>query len=100
LLKAKCDYYFSNQSNIEIVCGKAKGADSLGEKYAIENNIPIKYFPPDWLRFNKSAGFIRNEEMAKYSDGLIAFWDGKSKGTKHMITIAKKYNLNIKIVNY
>jgi hypothetical protein len=72
----------------------------LGELYANENNIKIIEFPADWEKFGKKAGYIRNEEMAKYSDSCIVFWDGKSKGTKHMIELAKKYNLNLKIVKY
>jgi hypothetical protein len=101
-LKKKLDYYFKNLSleDIEIVSGKAKGADTLGELYANENNIKIIEFPADWEKFGKKAGYIRNEEMAKYSDSCIVFWDGKSKGTKHMIELAKKYNLNLKIVKY
>ena len=82
----------------EIISGTAKGADKLGEKYAIKHNIPVKKFPANWDKYGKSAGYIRNEEMAKYGESLIAFWDNKSKGTKHMIDLAKKYNLKIKIV--
>lgn len=88
------------ESSIEIVCGMARGADSLGERYAKENHIPIKYFPANWNAHGKSAGYIRNEEMARYSTHLIAFWDGKSKGTKHMIDLARKYNLIVEVVSY
>jgi hypothetical protein len=94
-----CDYVLQNQKEIEIVSGTARGADQLGEKYAIEREYPIKQFPADWS-IGKSAGYIRNEEMAKYADALIAFWDGKSKGTEHMINLAKKYKLKIKINYY
>ncbi len=75
---------------------KRKGLQDL----LIKNNIKIIEFPADWEKFGKKAGYIRNEEMAKYSDSCIVFWDGKSKGTKHMIELAKKYNLNLKIVKY
>lgn len=84
----------------EIVSGKAKGADSLGEKYAKEMDIPIKEFPADWNKYGKSAGYIRNKQMAEYSDVLVAFWDGKSKGTKHMIDLAKENKLIVYIINY
>ena len=87
-------------STLEIVCGMARGADSLGERYAKENHIPIKYFPANWNLYGKSAGYIRNEEMGNYADHLIAFWDGKSKGTKNMIDIANKYKLCVKVINY
>lgn len=76
----------------EVVSGTANGVDKLGEKYAIENNIPIKRFPADWNRHGKSAGYKRNEEMAIYCDAVIAIWDGISNGTRHMINLAAKHN--------
>ena len=69
----------------EIVSGGARGADGLGEQLAEEHNIPVKKFIPDWDRFGKKAGVLRNIEMAKYADKLVAIWDGTSPGTKHMI---------------
>lgn len=89
-----------NKSNIEIVSGTAKGADSLGEKFANNMGYKIKTFPPAWEEFGKAAGYIRNKEMAEYADALIVFWDGESKGTKHMIDLATKKNLKIKIIRY
>ncbi len=74
----------------EIVSGGAKGPDIIGEVYAIENDIPIASFIPDWDMYGKRAGIIRNEEMGRYADALIAIWDGKSAGTKHMFTYMKK----------
>ena len=71
----------------EVVSGNARGVDKLGERYATENNIDLKIFPADWDRYGKRAGYIRNSEMGEYADGLIAIWDGKSKGTKYMIDI-------------
>lgn len=73
----------------EVVCGKCRGADTLGEQWAILHNIPVKAFPADWNRYGKSAGFRRNEQMAEYADTLAAFWDGKSRGTQHMIRIMR-----------
>ena len=108
LLKEKCDYYLSKAVKdgykIAIVSGKAKGADSLGEKYAKEKGYAIDEFPANWDKYKKKAGYLRNEEMAKHAKetngALIAFWDKKSKGTKHMIDLAKKYGLHIRIVYY
>ena len=97
ILKEFCDKVLANQTHIEIVSGTAEGADLLGEKYASEKGYTVKRFPADWEKHGKSAGPIRNEEMAKYADGLIAFWNGKSKGTKNMINLAKKYKLKIRI---
>ena len=90
--------HFIKESKIEIneiVCGEAKGVDSCGKQYGIKNNIPIKSMPAQWDKFGKSAGYKRNEEMAKYATHLILIWDGLSKGSGHMLGLAKKYNLKI-----
>lgn len=100
LLCKKCDTYLSLLSDIEIVSGAANGADRLGEKYARSKGYPIKQFFANWDEYGKSAGYKRNEEMAKYAHALIIFWDGQSRGSKHMIDLAKKYNLAIKIVPF
>jgi hypothetical protein len=99
-LKGFCDNALSNQEEVEIVSGTANGADKLGERYAHENGYTIKMFPADWDKYGKSAGYKRNAQMAEYADALIAFWDTKSKGTKHMIDLAKRANLKIKIFRY
>jgi hypothetical protein len=100
LLKEKCDFFFQNHIEIEIVSGTANGADKLGEKYANEKGFLLKKFPADWNKYGKSAGFKRNVEMSNYADALIAFWDGKSKGTLHMINEAKIKKLKLRIVKY
>lgn len=100
LLNKEVSSILKSFDNIEIVSGMAKGADFLGGKYAYNNKLPIKKFPANWNLYGRSAGPIRNEEMAKYSDVLIAFWDGKSKGTMNMINNAKKYNLKTFIIKY
>jgi len=79
----------------EIVSGMAEGVDSLGIRYGRENNISISRFPANWDKFGKSAGVIRNIQMAKYADALIAIWDGKSKGTGHMVRDAIKRGLKV-----
>ena len=99
LLKEKLDYVLKF-GEFEIVSGKASGADTLGEKYALENYLRIAEFQADWDRYGKKAGYLRNEEMAKYADGCIVFWNGKSKGTKHMIDLAKKHNIPVAIIRY
>lgn len=83
----------------EVVSGGARGADRLGEAYAKNNDIALKVMPADWNKFGKSAGYRRNEEMARYADALIALWDGESRGTMHMIEIAKRLNMPIFIFN-
>ena len=98
LLKESCDKILSNTPLIEIVSGTAKGADTLGERYAKENYLEVTKFPADWDKFGKSAGYRRNADMAIYADSLIAFWDGESKGTKSMIHLAKVGKLNIRVI--
>lgn len=73
----------------EVVCGDARGADSLGADWAYHNNIPVKHFPAEWEKYGKAAGYIRNAEIGEYADALIAFWNGHSTGTKHMIKTMK-----------
>ena len=84
----------------EVVSGKARGADSLGERYARENNLPIAEFPADWDTHGKSAGYKRNADMANYADGCVVFWDGKSRGTQHMINLANEKGIKLSIVRY
>lgn len=76
----------------EIVSGSARGVDKEGEVYAATKSISVKRFPAEWNKYGKSAGMIRNTEMAKYADCLVAIWDGKSRGTKHMIETMTKMN--------
>lgn len=78
----------------EVVSGRADGVDTLGERWAEENNIPIKKFPADWS-IGKSAGAVRNNKMAKYADQLILIYDGESRGSTHMLAcaVAKKMKI-------
>ena len=102
-LKSKCDDIIKFRTDVEIVSGRCRGVDLLGEKYAFDRGYPVRPFPAKWRRLNGninySAGFIRNEQMAKYANGLIAFWDMKSPGTKSMINLANKYNLKVRIID-
>ena len=99
-------YAVGEWHRIEFISGMARGADTLGEIYARQREAIIHKFPADWNTYGKSAGYIRNELMAKHAvEGdcygvLIAFWDGKSKGTKHMIDLASKHGLDIYVINY
>lgn len=99
-LCSNCDHLLQYYSNIEIVSGTAGGADRLGEKYAKDRGHKLKQFPADWGQFGKAAGHIRNSQMADYSTHLIAFWNGKSKGTGDMISKARKQDLKVRVINY
>lgn len=79
----------------EVVSGCARGIDTLGEQWAQNNGIPVKRFPADWNRFKKSAGPIRNQQMAEYSEALIAIPSPTSRGTVDMINRARKLNLKV-----
>lgn len=99
LLKNVCNFIIDKyQLKIKnILSGRQRGADKLGEMFAREKHYPIIPFPPDWDRHGKAAGPIRNEEMARNADVLICFWDGKSKGTRNMIDNAKRYDLKVHV---
>lgn len=88
---------FEGENNFRIISGGATGVDSVAKKYAIEKGIDFKEFPANWSEFGRRAGFVRNTEMALHGTDLIAFWDGKSKGTKMMIEIAQKHTINISL---
>lgn len=78
-----------------VVSGRARGADTLGEQWAESNEIPLSYYPANWDKYGKRAGYVRNLEMAQNAEALLAFWDGESPGTKMMIRIAKEHGLQV-----
>ncbi len=79
----------------EIVSGLANGPDTFGIEWAFRNGVKVKKFPAEWHKYGNGAGYRRNKQMAEYADALIAVWDGKSSGTKHMIEDAKKKGLQV-----
>lgn len=102
LMKESLNNLIVNPKNTVIVSGFAAGADTLGERYAEEHDIDVIVMKPEWKRYpnHRSGGFIRNEKMAWFSNRLVAFWDGQSTGTKHMIDTSKKYNIYSDVVMY
>jgi hypothetical protein len=97
----KLDKFLSRiKEEIVIVSGTARGADRIGERYAQDKGYKVVRFYADWPRHGKKAGFIRNEEMADYADVFVAFWDGESSGTEHMIETVRKREKPIRIVRY
>lgn len=89
-----------NLENIEIVSGTARGADRFGEWLASECGYELTKFPADWDKYGKSAGYIRNKEMAEYATHLVAIIDLSvpSKGSRNMAMLAKEYRLKIRII--
>lgn len=72
-------------SIIEVVSGTATGADTIGEQWALSNNVKVNRMPAEWNKYGRAAGPIRNEEMGDYADAAVVLWDGESRGSKHMI---------------
>jgi len=73
----------------KVVSGGARGADRMGVHWAQSNDIPYEEFLPDYEQYGKQAPFIRNKDIVNNSDLVVAFWDGKSAGTKHSLNYAK-----------
>lgn len=72
----------------------------LGRRYAEEHGIPFVSYPANWEVYGNRAGYIRNEKMAANADALVAFWDGYSHGTAHMIRLAKEYGLSVRVIRF
>lgn len=89
-----------SEYSVSLVSGMAKGADMMAWQFARQEGITCHHFPADWNKYGKAAGFRRNQEMADFSDGLVAFWDGKSHGTKHMIDTMAKQGKWVMVVRY
>ncbi len=92
------------RKNVTIISGHANGADKFGEEYAALHGLNCVVFKPDWKQYGRAAGPIRNKQMLEYAIEetplIIAFWDGKSKGTKNMIDQSKKAGAEVIIVYY
>jgi len=98
LLKSTLEQY--KDKITEVVSGGTKGADSLGDRWANENDKNTNIFLPDWEKYGKRAGFVRNTDIVENSDAVIAFWDGESKGTQHSFGLCEKSNKPLKIIRY
>lgn len=91
------------QFDVSIVSGMARGADSLAVLFAKRHHVHLHEFPctsAEWTIYGKRAGHMRNERMGRFADGLLAFWDGKSPGTKHMINFMKSLGKPTYVINY
>lgn len=86
--------------HINIVSGMARGADALAVQFCRHHGVNLIEMPADWNTYGKSAGYRRNTQMAANSHGLIAFWDGHSRGTSHMIETAQNKGLITQIEYY
>jgi hypothetical protein len=100
LLCCTLDKIRARYPDCTLVSGGAQGADTLASQYSQEHGIPIRVFWADWNRYGKAAGPIRNREIVEAADIVVAFWDGKSRGTKSTISIAKSWGRKVQIVRF
>ena len=91
-----CEYLPKDTS--EIVSGGAKGVDSDAGEFAKAHNIPFREFLPEYSRYKRGAPFRRNVQICEYADKVLAFWDGKSKGTKYVIDYCEKHNIAVSVI--
>jgi ornithine carbamoyltransferase len=80
-----------------VLCGMAQGADLCGRHVAKQKGWAVEEYPADWKNLGRVAGFQRNLQMAQKAEALIAVWDGKSNGTKHMIATAERFGLLVHV---
>lgn len=102
LLDRKLSHLFQRLTpdDTAIISGTARGADSMAEHWAWQHRFEVLRFPAQWDVHGRRAGYIRNEQMLEVATGLVAFWDGQSRGTAHMIGIAREKDLRVVVVRY
>ncbi len=94
------DEILKNQNDkIIIISGHCSGVDLMGERYAKENGFKLEIFLPEWNKYGRAAGPLRNKKMVECADLVIAFWDGISKGTKSLIKYAQNDEKEIMIID-
>ncbi len=98
LVQSKLEKILERHPNAVILSGGARGADELGERFAVNTGRGLRRVPAEWERHGKQAGPIRNEQMAHLATHLVAFWDGESPGTRHMIETAQGAGLQVRVV--
>lgn len=87
----------SNPNDVAIISGMAAGADMIGHEYARERGLPVIEMPADWEAHQKKAGYLRNVAMAEKATHAVVYYDGQSKGSAHMIDMAKKHGLALRV---
>jgi hypothetical protein len=84
----------------EVIHGGARGADQLGFRWAVRHHVRSRCFAADWRRFGKSAGIRRHSQLAQAGDLLIAFWDGRSPGTAHMMRCMQQLGKPVVVIRF
>ncbi|MDE7290040.1 MAG: DUF2493 domain-containing protein [Oscillospiraceae bacterium] len=85
------------QETTEIISGGAKGIDTCARNYAISHKMKLTEFLPEYEKYGKSAPLKRNITIIENADIVIAFWDGKSRGTKFVIKKCRELGKEIKV---
>ena len=85
------------ENTTEIVSGGAKGIDTCARDYALLHDIKLTEFLPEYNKYGRGAPLKRNLQIIEYADVVIAFWNGKSKGTKYVIDNCKKMNVKVDV---
>lgn len=86
------------ENTTEIVSGGAKGIDTCAKKYALKNNLKLTEFLPEYDKYGRNAPLKRNLKIIDYADLVIAFWDGKSRGTKFVIENCRLLGKKIEVI--
>ena len=94
----ECVERIKRSEEIIILSGHCSGTDLMAERYALENGYKTEIYPAEWKKYGRGAGIWRNRIMTEKSDAVIAFWDGKSRGTKNLIETAKKLQKYLEVV--
>ncbi len=90
--------HIANPIDLTIISGNAPGVDKTAENYAHKNGIPVLSLPANWDEYGRRAGYLRNIKIVDNSDLVVAFWDGKSKGTQHSINLARQKGKKLIII--
>jgi len=94
-----CETLAPNAASVTaVITGGARGADQLGETWARTHQVPCHRFPAEWQRLGTAAGYHRNRQMAQAGDILVAFWDGVSNGTAHMIQCMRQLGKPVVVI--
>lgn len=83
-----------------LVSGGAKGTDALSERYADDRGYQKLIFKPDRKKYARGAYHRRNQAIINEADEMVAFWNGRSKGTSHTISLAEKRGIPIRVITY
>lgn len=94
-----CETLAPNAASVTaVLTGGASGADQLGATWARTHQVPCHRFPAEWQRLGTAAGSYRNRQMAQAGDILVAFWDGVSHGTAHLIQCMRQLGKPVVVI--